>query len=567
MLRKIVKFSRKSGIPQIAGKVHSSPAKAGSRLEPSCMREKSIVYKYKPLILCFLSGFILALPFYNAKFWIISWFGFLPLFIALKNKSRFLSFFLSYFTGIIFWSATIYWLIHVTLMGTIVLIFYLAFYFSLFGLLFSTMNYELSTMNLLFVPSIWVLLEYLRSQLFTGFGWALLGYSQYLNLPIIQMADITGVWGVSFLVMMVNIAIYSFCAMRHAPCARKQKYLLPILCIFITLSYGYYKILRTTHKSETQRSLPEGDAQRLPVPARPAGGRQAGTTLRISVVQGNIPQELKWNKQAQGLIINKYLSLTTQVVKDNPDLIIWPEAALPCVLEEEPVYYEKVSSLIKQVHIPLVLGAATSRNNLYYNSALLISKDGETLSQYDKLHLVPFGEYIPLRKTLSFLETIVPIGDFTSGKEYALFQIQNPKSKIQNNFAVLICFEDIFPELSREFRKRGADFLVNITNDAWFKRTSAPYQHLCASVFRAVENRVFLVRAANTGISGFIAPSGKIISLVQDEKGRNIFVSGYGTQDIAVSVSKTALSFYTKYGDIFILFCFIFVLFSVIYFV
>jgi len=178
---------------------------------------------------------------------------------------------------------------------------------------------------------------------------------------------------------------------------------------------------------------------------------------------------------------------------------------------------------------------------------LLVSPEGELLDRYDKLHLVPFGEYIPLRKFFGFLETIVPIGDFSRGNGYTVFSMPPYK------FSVLICFEDLFPGLSREFVKKGADFLINITNDAWFKKTSSPYQHLSASVFRAVENRVFLIRSANTGVSGFIAPTGKIISLVGDKSGNNIFVSGYKTQNIAVY--KQGLSFYTRYGNIFIIIC------------
>ena len=129
------------------------------------------------------------------------------------------------------------------------------------------------------------------------------------------------------------------------------------------------------------------------------------------------------------------------------------------------------------------------------------------------------------------------------------------KSLYYQSFAVLICFEDLFPEISREFAKRGANFLINITNDAWFKRTSSPYQHLQASVFRAVENRLPLLRSANTGISGFIAPSGKILSLVQDKTGRNIFIGGFATEEIAIA--KGNLTFYTRYGDIFVILCFL----------
>jgi apolipoprotein N-acyltransferase len=494
----------------------------------------------KALLLCFLSSVILTLPFTNGRLWIFAWFGFLPLFVALKDKSGLQAFLLAYFAGIIFWAGTIWWLVHVTLAGTILLILYLALYFGLFG--FFVSSYLLSTTYLpalpvrqaggrqatyclLFISSIWVLLEYIRSHLLTGFPWALLGYSQYLNLPIIQIADVTGAWGVSFLIMLVNIVVY-------LALIKKQKraiILSCLLCVLVSLGYGYYKI-NFLKKSAIQKSI------------------------RVSVVQGNIPQDLKWDINLRDFIIDRYVKLTLQAIKDNPDLIIWPEAALPVVLEEEPFYYEKVKDLVKEIKTPVVLGAVTLRNGHYYNSSLLVSDQGENLELYDKLHLVPFGEYIPLKKILGFLETVVPIGEITPGKEYKVF-------KRPAKFSVLICFEDLFPELSRRFVKKGANFLVNITNDAWYKMSSAPYQHLQASVFRAVENRVFLVRSANTGVSCFIGPSGEVVSYVKDNLRQTIFNTGYDTQRIFVE--KGILSFYTARGDVFILLLFIFTVYGI----
>jgi len=492
------------------------------------------------LLLCLLSAILLILSFPCFNLWILAWFALVPLFFAIQGKSKAKAFLLSYITGIIFWLGTIYWLIHVTLTGMIILVLYLALYFALFGLIISTMNYELSTLDLLFIPSVWVILEFIRSHLFTGFPWALLGYSQYLNLLFIQIADITGAWGVSFLVAWVNISVYSVIRQPSSLIRKKYKYVFPLACIIFTSIYGYHKL-----NLPTTRSL---------LPAR----------LKISVIQPNISQELKWNESLRDFIMEGYFSLSKQALKDKPDLTIWPEAALPVVLEEESPYYKRVKDFVKEAKTPLLFGAVSLRDNIYYNSALLISKEGWLLGKYDKLHLVPFGEYIPLRKILGFLETLVPIGDFTAGRDYTVFSLPTTYYLLPTKFSVLICFEDLFPEISRKFTKRGADFLVNITNDAWFKRTSSPYQHLLSSVFRAVENRVFLVRAANTGVSGFIAPTGKIISLVNNKFGNNIFVSGYESQEI--SLSKQGQSFYTRYGDVFIVICILFVLSSIIIF-
>ncbi|TRZ95372.1 apolipoprotein N-acyltransferase [bacterium] len=488
---------------------------------------------------CLLSAVLLILSFPKFNLEFVAWFGFVPLFLALENKSKSKAFLLFYLTGVIFWFGTIYWLIHVTLPGLIVLVLYLALYFAIFGLLVFSIGYRLSAIGLLFIPALWVVLEYLRGHLLSGFGWALLGYSQYLNLPVIQIADITGVWGVSFLVMISNVIIYTLITRRSSGRAKVKSSWFAISCIIIVLLYGFYKINQTP-KAESQSSL------------------------TISVIQGNIPQEMKWDNRSSSLIIERYFNLTAKAIKDGPDLIIWPEAALPVVLEEEPVYFDKVLNFTRKISTPLLLGVVTYRDNLYYNSALLISKEGSFIRRYDKIHLVPFGEYIPLRKVFDFLETIAPIGDITAGKEYTLFEVSRAGRRPLAVFSVLICFEDLFPELSRRFVSRGAEFLVNITNDAWFGDTSSPYQHLAASVFRAVENRVFLVRSANTGVSGFISPQGKIISLVEDGQGKNTFIPGALTQQI--DGFNRASSFYTHYGDLFILVCFLFIL-SVIIFI
>jgi len=496
----------------------------------------------KQLFLCLMSAgmLILSFPGFNLEF--LAWVGFVPIFFALNNKSPKQAFFLFFITGIIFWSGIIYWLVHVTLAGTIVLILYLALYFAIFGLIIRYPTKHSTPYVLIFIPSVWVLLEYIRSRLFTGFPWALLGYSQYLNLPVVQIADITGVWGVSFLVMMVNVAIVeiTWLGIRGLRSRLKTVVISLILLLFLTLSYGYFRLSW-----------------------RPVMNIQH--SIRISVIQGNIAQELKWNKNSRDFIMDRYFSVSIEALKDKPGLIIWPEAALPVVMEEDPGYYERVKGFVKEINIPLLLGAVNSKGNLYYNSALLISGQGVLLGEYDKLHLVPFGEYIPLRNVLRFLETVVPIGDFSRGKEYTVFTLPAASYQLPAKFSVLICFEDLFPDLSREFVKRGAGFLINITNDAWFKKTSSPYQHLSASVFRAVENRIFLVRSANTGVSGFIAPTGRIISLVGGESGNNIFISGYNSQEIYPS--KHSLSFYTRYGDICVIACLLFVLGGMIIFV
>ncbi|MCX5699256.1 MAG: apolipoprotein N-acyltransferase [Candidatus Omnitrophica bacterium] len=497
------------------------------------------------VILPILTSILLALSFssfsavdgsaFGGNLWLFAWCGFIPLFIALENKSLRQACLAAFFCGVVFWSLTIYWLIQVTLLGQIVLVLYLAIYFGLFGCVIYFSRFLPVKSCLFFLPASWVLLEYSRSYLFTGFPWALIGLSQYKNLPIIQIADITGAWGVSFIVMMINAAIYTEVRSQKPEGGGKQKLIIPILILAVVLIYGYYKIYCTLN----------------PAPCTP---------IKISVVQGNISQDLKWDKQAVGFIQNRYRELTSGAAADKPALIIWPEASVPGVWGRDDAEFAQVFSLAGQLHTNLLVGAVSYFNQNYFNSALFINQLGSPAATYNKLHLVPFGEYIPLKNIFPFLETFALIGDIQPGREYTIFRLypallERPvrASAQPVNFGVLICFEDLFPELSREFIKKGARFLVNITNDAWYKEGSAPYQHFAASVFRSVENRVYLARAANTGISGLVDPAGRILGTVANAQGKEIFVQGYYSQSICLAADKRTI--YNRYGDFFVVFC------------
>jgi apolipoprotein N-acyltransferase len=264
-------------------------------------------------------------------------------------------------------------------------------------------------------------------------------------------------------------------------------------------------------------------------------------SLKVGLVQGNIDQSIKWDESFQRETLRIYESLSLKVAEGKPDLIIWPETATPFFFQEAREYQPIILDIPARTKAFLLFGTPAfkiERGKInYYNSAFLASPSKELIGAYDKIHLVPFGEYIPLQDLLFFIGSLGEgIGDFKSGKE--IFNFSLPQGK----FGVLICFEIIFPDLCRRFVKRGANFLVTITNDAWFGRTSAPYQHFSIAAFRAVENRVFIARAANTGITGFIDPKGKMI-----KKG-GIFTEEAMNGMIRLSNRKT---FYTLYGDIF----------------
>jgi len=475
---------------------------------------------------------ILAFPVYNLEF--LAWIAFLPLFFSLEGKKTKERFLIGYIFGIVFFLGIIYWLFNVSILGTIGLVLFLSLLPSMFTSMCPPKMFDVK--YAVFVPSVWVLTEYIRAHIFTGFPWALLGYSQSLNLPIIQIADITGVYGVSFIIVLVNFGIYL--VLKRAP---KRFYVL--FFIFITfilaLSYGQKRI---------NQNYPIQD-------------------LKVAIIQGNIPQEIKWDMRYKDHILNKYEALTKNSARENPRFIVWPESSVPGYLNEELDLKRRIAKIAESQNVYLLVGTLEEKKNKFYNTATLISNKGKILKNYYKIHLVPFGEFIPLKEKFSWVRNLInkPIGDFDSGKDYTVFEFRLKNSiKAENTihktteffkFSVLICFEDIFPELSREFVKRGARFLVNITNDAWFGKTNAPYQHMQGSVFRAVENRVPVLRAANTGVSCIIEHTGKVQNSVNIEN-QKTFVDGYVVATIKSVFSKTI---YTRFGDVFCFILFIFI--------
>ncbi|MCM8783631.1 MAG: apolipoprotein N-acyltransferase [Candidatus Omnitrophica bacterium] len=480
--------------------------------------------------LCFISALLLILSFPSTDFYLFAWFGLVPLFFALKNKNKKQTFFLSYLWGLIFWAGILYWLVKVTFLGYLFLVLYLAIYLGLFGLI-TNYGLRVTDYGLLFLPSAWVFLEFLRSNLFTGFAWVLLGYSQYKNLPLIQIADITGGYGVSFLIVLVNVAIYLVFISKESVFRRMKR----ILAVFVLLSlcsiYGYFKIHTPL---SAHHSLP----------------------LRISLIQANISPYEKWDVKFKNEIIERYVYLTQMAVRKNSSLIIWPETAFPGFWEVEEDLRTKVLDLTKEVKTGILLGAPVWEGELIYNAAIFISGEGEEIKRYRKIHLVPFGEYTPFPKILGFLQHKFDIGDFTRGKEYAVFLHRLPCTGYP--FSVLICFEDIFPNLVRNFVKKGAEFLINLTEDGWYGKSSASFQHLQALVFRAVENRRYMVRAANTGYSCVVSSLGKIVSELKDDRGERLFIRGIHTSDILPNSEKTI---YTRFGDWFVLLCVVFLIF------
>jgi len=372
----------------------------------------------------------------------------------------------------------------------------------------------------LFAPLLWTALEWVRSFFFIAFPWASLGYSQHTFLDLIQFTEITGVYGVSALVMFVNLVVFVVVCQRHPGRGRLLATASVLVCALVL--FGAWR------RSQLA-SLP------------------AVHHLRIGLIQGNIEQEQKWDPDFQEGTVARYEQLTRQAAARGVDLIVWPESAAPFFFQSERNYQERLLELVKSIRTPLLFGSVGWRQKgrdsvTLFNRAYFVSADAEVVGFYDKMQLVPFGEYVPFQSSiLFFLDKLVEgIGDFAAGTEPTVFS--SPAGK----FGVLICYEGIFPDLARRFVAEGAQFLVNITNDAWFGHTSAPYHHLVMEAMRAVENRVPLVRAANTGFSAVVDWDGRVRAQTA------LYETAFLVEEITW---PEITSFYTLYGDLFARLC------------
>ncbi len=337
------------------------------------------------LILPIISSVLLILAFSRFNLGPLAWIALIPLFFALENKNIKQRFAIGYLFGLIFFSGILYWLINVTVPGTIVLVLLL----SLAPAIFCSLYLKLITYNLLLflaIPSAWVITEYLRTYLFTGFPWALLGYSQYLNLPVIQISDITGSYGVSFIIVLVNFCIYAI--IKKFP-NKKIFTTLGISILIVTVFYGFYRL-----------------NQKYMIPP-----------IKVAVVQGNIPQSMKWDRTYEKFILDKYEFITLEAQESKPDIIIWPETSVPGILGRDKHIFNRVMNLARSIDTDLLIGTIREIDSKFYNSATLVSKEGRILESYDKLHLVPFGEYVPLEKYMPWFRNTIdkPIGDFEPG--------------------------------------------------------------------------------------------------------------------------------------------------------
>lgn len=512
--------------------------KAGGYLKVKTVKQVSAV----------LSGALLISCFPTFDLYLLAWVALVPFLVSLYDQQPKEAFISGMLMGVVYFFGTTYWIYHslnhfgnIPFLLSLILVFFLSLYLSLytglFAMLFSMKITTTRLPALLIAPVFWTSLEFIRSYALTGFPWSSLGYSQYKFLLGIQFADITGIYGVSFLIVAINGAIADIFIVKKRlqdmPLFSLSRTVsgfaaLGIILLFV-FSYGYWRLNQ----------------------------HRPGNPLRVSIIQGNIEQSKKWNPEYQDEVINTYKELTTLAASSSPSLIIWPETSLPFYFGYDTVRTSDFVSFQKQLNTYLLFGSVTVKEAasgkspaLLANSAVLLDKNGNVPYIYDKIHLVPFGEYVPFRGVLFFLDKLVAgVGDFTPGGKYI------KASTSSGSFSTLVCYEIIFPGLVRKFYSRDGDFIVTITNDAWFGKTTGPYQHFSIAVLRAIENRKPLIRAANTGVSGFIDSSGRIL------KTTPVFERMVETMDM---FTDTTRSFYSKYGDIFLYLCMVvFILFLI----
>jgi apolipoprotein N-acyltransferase len=496
------------------------------------------------ILLSVLSGLMLTASFPPGNLEWMAFVALVPLLKGLENTNPSRAFKLGLVAGMTHYLTLIYWIVvvlgqygDINMVLCLVPLILLCLYLSVFPGLFSWFTSALAGSRFAITLSAfaWVGLEYARAKIMTGFPWCLLGYTQYENLHLIQVADLCGVYGLSFMLVLINGVIFGLFLKGRAQTRSflKWEVLIMVAAVGGTLAYGHLRLSENGTSGGTYRPI------------------------RTAIVQANVDQSLKWDPDYQSKTMEIYHRLTREAQGFNPLMIVWPETAVPFFFQDNLDFSPGLISLARESDAVLVLGSPAYRRvdgfREYYNRAYLITPDDGPIQYYDKVHLVPFGEYVPLKKALWFIDRLVPAaGDFHSGDKVAPLRYRD------QSLGVLICFEAIFPELARAHARAGASILINLTNDAWFGMTSAPHQHLSMAVFRAVENRRPLVRAANTGISALIGPQGRILAR-----------SGLFNEEVLrvrVDVPEPSLTFYSRFGDLFALCLLIVTLVSLLYY-
>lgn len=470
----------------------------------------------KDLYLVLLSAILLGAAFPPSPLGFLAYVSLVPLMIALENKSPGAAFGIGYLFGLVSNVLLLFWVGWATVGGTIAALVLLCLYTAFLCWFYSLVQRRWRATAVLIFPFLWVAMEYTRSLTEMSFPWLNLSYTQTYYLKLIQYASLWGNYAVSFWVLLLNLLIYLVVRRRAGWKAA-------------TIPFAILMILPYIYGTRVM-----------------SGGMEADQ-IKIALLQGNMEPEVKWNENLLDYNIQTYIDMSKEAARESVDFIIWPETAAPCNLAAEKFYLEKVQRTCDELNVPLLVGTNDYQvqpggNIEYYNSAFLFKPHGGYPTVYNKIHLVPFSEKLPYDEYLGITKRIqLGQSDFSNGDELTIFEI--PKGR----FAVLICFESVYPALVRDFVNRGVNFLVNITNDGWFGKTHGPFQHARIAVFRAIENRMAIARCANTGISMFVDPYGRV------KKPTRIFVRNIVIDQIPLKRPDGAgwhrETFYAKHGD------------------
>jgi apolipoprotein N-acyltransferase len=455
--------------------------------------------------LAVLSGAFLALSFPRYGHPAFAWIALVPLLIALcrvalnpaDSRARRIpprAFLLGLTAGLVYFVGTIYWTgtvlqafgglpVPLAYLAMLLLAAYLALFPAITAMITARLVYRIGRRALFVMPAAWVATEFLRGVLFGGFPWVPLGNSQVTVLPIAQLASVFGVYGVSALVAFVNAALAYVVLSRG-----RDRFAAAAAAALLLIAAGSWGALRIADGTLTR----------------------TGTPIRIGLIQGNIAQEDKWNPNEARRIFTTYIAMTRDAARRGAEFVIWPESSTPFMFEEDQVGGEVLRELAREVRVPILFGSdqvdRTAEGLRLYNSAFLVTPEGTTAAVYRKIHLVPFGEYIPLKEWLYFVSPLVDrLAEFAPGTSMVMLPVG------EHRINTAICYEVVYPSLIRQAVLEGSQLLTTITNDGWYGYSSAPYQHFAMASMRAIEQGRYLARAANTGISGVVDPYGRIV--------------------------------------------------------
>ncbi len=475
-----------------------------------------------------LSGLLLFLSFPKFGHGAVAWVALAPLLVALPGASGWRALRLGYLTGAVSSLGILYWTalvvvqygglslaVGVLVMGALCLAF--SIFHALFGWATARFASAFGTAGLLAAPLAWVGLEYARAHTFFEFPWCLLGYSLHEQLPFVQIAAVTAVYGVSFLLAAVA-SLLAVAAVERRLAWRRAALAGAALLVFGSWAYGSWQMSRPLHET----------------------GR-----VTVGLVQGGIRQEEKWLPENAWSNVGRHLELSERAAARGARLVVWPESAVPFEYDQEPELAALLRGLVQRRALYLFFGnddrERQAGGERIYVGAKLLDPGGRLAERYRKMHLVPFGEYVPLHGLFTLggryaAKLVQQVSDFTPG--------QRAVTAVVDGHAIggYICYEAIFPELVRQFPAEGAELLVNITNDAWYGTTSAPYQHLAMAAFRAVENRRYMVRAANTGITAVVDPRGRVLEQTR------LFDTTVLVREVPFVAETT---FYARHGPLF----------------